>query len=110
MFHLETSLPQRPGDTARLISVIEPPENGRCLEFWYHMFGANIGRLNVYANTDTSDNASRTLLWSRGANVGDVWRKAHISTEFTEPFRMIFEGIVGNGIDVSYEKKIEVCQ
>lgn len=102
---LETSSPQKQGDTARLISTAEQPENGRCLQFWYHMYGANIGRLNVYINTDTTDNTSRTLLWSRGANVGDVWRKAHIPTEYTESFRVIFEGIVGNGIDVSLEKK-----
>jgi hypothetical protein len=65
------------------------------------MSGSNIGKLNVYVNTLTSNNDTLTLLWSRGANIGDVWRKAHLSTEYTEPFRVIFEGVVGNGIDVS---------
>lgn len=64
------------------------------------MFGVNIGQLNVYINTNTSDNNTRTLVWSRGANVGDVWRKAHISTEYSTPFRVIFEGVVGNGVYV----------
>jgi len=65
------------------------------------MYGANIGKLNVYVVTNTSNEEARTLLWSRGPNIGDVWRKAQISTEYTEPFRVIFEGVVGNGIDVS---------
>jgi len=65
------------------------------------MYGANIGKLNVYVVTNTSNEEARTLLWSRGANIGDVWRKAQISTEYTEAFRVIFEGVVGNGIDVS---------
>ncbi|CAF1538469.1 unnamed protein product, partial [Adineta steineri] len=91
--------PQKAGYKARLISVVEEPEKGRCLEFWYHMYGQNIGQLNVYANTNTSNNDVRTLLWSRGANIGDVWRKAHVSTEYTVPFRVIFEGVIGNGIE-----------
>jgi hypothetical protein len=64
------------------------------------MYGPTIGTLNVYVNTNTSNNDTSTLLWTRGANVGDVWRKAHIATEYTVPFRVIFEGVVGNGIDV----------
>ncbi|CAF4812517.1 unnamed protein product, partial [Rotaria sp. Silwood2] len=96
-----SSLPQKPGDKARLISVVEQPQYGRCLQFWYHMFGINIGQLNVYVSTNTSNNDTRTLVWSRGANVGDVWRKAQVSTQYIVPFRIIFEGVVGNGIDVS---------
>jgi hypothetical protein len=65
------------------------------------MYGRNIGNLNVYVNTNISNNDSRTLLWSRGDNFGDVWRKAHISTEYTVPFHVIFEGVIGNGAEVS---------
>ena len=93
-------MPQKPGNKARFISIIDQPDTGRCLQFWYHMLGSTIGKLNVYVNTNVSDNDTRTLLWSRGANVGDAWRKAHIPTEYTVPFRMIFEGVIGNGIEV----------
>ena len=67
------------------------------------MYGRNVGQLNVYVNTNISNNSSRALLWSRGANVGDVWRKAQVSTEYTVPFRVIFEGVIGDGPEVSVE-------
>jgi hypothetical protein len=106
---LESSSPQKLGDKARLVSTIEQPANGRCLEFWYHMYGRNVGQLNVYVNTNISNNSSRALLWSRGANVGNVWRKAQVSTEYTVPFRIIFEGVIGNGFEVSAESMKKVA-
>lgn len=99
---LETSSPQVSGNKARLISPIGQPGDGRCLEFWYHMYGRDMGQLNVYINTNVSNNDSRTLVWSRGANVGDVWRKARIPTEYSIPFRVVFEGVVGSGPLVSH--------
>jgi hypothetical protein len=72
------------------------------------MYGEDIGQLNVYINTNSSNNDSRTLLWSRGADIGDVWRKAHISTEYTVPFRVIFEGVVGTGFEVSSKNRHSV--
>ncbi|CAF4987055.1 unnamed protein product, partial [Rotaria sp. Silwood1] len=95
---VKATYPQKPGDKARLISGIESGDQGRCLEFWYHQYGSDIGKLNVYIDTNTTGNGSYTLLWSHGANIGDIWRKAHIATEYTTPFRIIFEGIIGNGI------------
>ncbi|CAF3880634.1 unnamed protein product, partial [Rotaria sp. Silwood1] len=96
---IETSFPQKPGNKGRLISVVEQPQHGRCLQFWYHMYGRNIGQLNVYMSTNTSGNDTHPLVWSRGANVGNVWRKAQISTEYKDPFYIVFEGVVGNGIE-----------
>ncbi|CAF4738825.1 unnamed protein product [Rotaria sp. Silwood1] len=98
---IETSSPQKPGNKGRLISVVEQPQYGRCLQFWYHMYGRNIGQLNVYMSTNTSGNDTHPLVWSRGANVGNVWRKAQISTEYKDPFYIVFEGVVGNGIEAS---------
>jgi len=104
LFFLETSLPQKYNDKARLVSIVQQPSSSRCLEFWYHMFGEHIGKLNIYVNTNTSNNDSRSLLWSHGANIGDVWRKARIPLELTLPYRIIFEGVVGNGINVKLMK------
>lgn len=48
---IETSPPRVNGDNALLLS----PEHGSstndvCLNFYYHMFGPNVGRLNVKVN------------------------------------------------------------
>ena len=36
------------GDKAQLLSPRYPKTTGRCLEFWYHMYGSDIGTLTVY--------------------------------------------------------------
>lgn len=36
------------GDKAQLLSPRYPKTTGRCLEFWYHMHGSDIGTLTVY--------------------------------------------------------------
>jgi hypothetical protein len=38
--YIETSAPQVRGDVARLISPIQANQNGKCLYFWYHAYGA----------------------------------------------------------------------
>lgn len=51
--YIESSTTQRTtrrsGDVARLASqsTIDPGTTGMCVEFWYHMFGEDIDRLNV---------------------------------------------------------------
>jgi hypothetical protein len=46
---IEASYPQTPGQKARLISrPFEPKNNGCRLVFYYHMYGEDMGELNVY--------------------------------------------------------------
>jgi hypothetical protein len=48
--YIETSAPAKPNDTARLVSpdlVVADEET--CFRFYYHMYGSDIYRLNVYA-------------------------------------------------------------
>ena len=48
--YIETSLPAKPNDTARLISPdLLVADQESCFRFYYHMFGSDIYRLNVYA-------------------------------------------------------------
>ena len=37
--YIETSSPQTRGDVARLISPVQPNQDGKCLYFWYHAYG-----------------------------------------------------------------------
>ena len=61
---------------ARLQSRNFPPTNGRCLSFWYHMYGSGIGQLNVYIES-TVGAAKR--MWSLSGDQGDEWKMTQIT-------------------------------
>lgn len=44
---------QRSGDKAQLLSPRYPKTSGKCLQFWYHMYGVDIGTLAVYKKVKT---------------------------------------------------------
>ena len=75
--YIETSLPRKRGDRARLESTVFPATTGkgRCMQFWYHMTGAHIGALNVYMKVIGQ---SETKLWSLGIGQKDVWYQAQV--------------------------------
>ncbi|KAH3887707.1 hypothetical protein DPMN_011726 [Dreissena polymorpha] len=83
--YIETSAPRRQGDKARLISKTYPPINNRCLTFWYHMYGLNIGQLNVYAGTPTS---LGTAIWNLYGNQGNRWLKAQVTVQTSTAFQV----------------------
>ena len=57
--YIETSSPRKPGDKAKL--VISVPNNGEtsCLSFYYHIYGATVGTLNVYSGNNKVFNVSK---------------------------------------------------
>ncbi|VDI60591.1 Hypothetical predicted protein [Mytilus galloprovincialis] len=64
-----------------------------CFTFWYHMFGKDIGRLNVY----TKSKKITRRQWSQYGNQRNAWKFANFTISKTEPFRIIFEGTRGDG-------------
>nr|XP_014344169.1 PREDICTED: MAM and LDL-receptor class A domain-containing protein 1-like [Latimeria chalumnae] len=75
--YLETSSPHLPGNKAIISTPAYPAGGDRCLQFWYHMYGAGIGRLNVYKH-DTIANTS-SLLFHQYGDQGVLWRFAQAS-------------------------------
>ena len=67
---IETSSPQTVGDKASLLSEMFPATKGRCIEFWYHMKGADIGTLTVSA---VNQNGSAYPIWSLSGEQGSKW-------------------------------------
>lgn len=59
------------GDRAALVSRNFNPSIGRCLTFWYHMYGEAMGELNVYVKPV---GGSRTKVWSKSGDQGDEWK------------------------------------
>ena len=53
--YIETSSPAKPNDTARLVSPdLIATDDETCFRFYYHMFGSDIYRLNVYSRISES--------------------------------------------------------
>lgn len=75
---IETSLPRRPGDKAQLLSPTYPPTSGKCLQFWYHMYGRHIGTLNVRVKRAVQGKPTYFLQWSRSGDHGNRWRVAQV--------------------------------
>ena len=74
---VESSSPAQEGDKAKLLSAKFPSTAGRCLSFWYHMYGSSIGALNVYINKE----GLSTLVFSKAGQQGDLWLQARVSLE-----------------------------
>ncbi|XP_048242500.1 MAM and LDL-receptor class A domain-containing protein 2-like [Haliotis rufescens] len=91
--YIESSPPRMPNDTARIIFAL-PKTNGPCaIRFWYHMYGANIGALNVYQK---SFQATK-LLSSTTSEQGNSWLRQEVSFQSSTPYEAIIEGVVGVG-------------
>jgi hypothetical protein len=93
---------RKPYDTARFDSSLHPQTEGTCVTFWYHMYGSNIGTLNVYRR---ERNQLGAVVWSMSSNQGNVWHVAQISIKSVLPYQLIFEAIrgVGNQGDIAID-------
>lgn len=84
--YIETSYPRKKGDKARFISpTYAPVKGGQCFQFWYHMYGQDIGSLNVYIKT--GGNLSNPL-WTRSGNRGNVWKVTQVSITASSSFNV----------------------
>ena len=66
--------PQSPGDIAKLNSPKLLFRGRACIMFYYHMYGAGMGTLNVHIN-------GRKVFTASG-NKGNVWLKANVYVYF----------------------------
>lgn len=85
--YIETSWPRKMNDTARLISSSIPgttASKGKCLSFWYHMYGADINTLSVYVRTGAHD----SMLWSKTGTRGDKWIQGQATVTSRDHFKV----------------------
>lgn len=91
-------------DTARIISPLYNSsftESG-CFSFWYHMYGATIGFLNIYFKQE--DTPPR-LMFTKSGNQGNQWLHGIFDLpKSNASFQIIIEGVRG----VSYVSDIAV--
>ena len=63
--YIEASSPRKPGENAKLVLTVPNSGNKSCLSFYYHMYGASAGTLNVYSGNIN--------VFSVSGNQGDNW-------------------------------------
>ena len=92
--YIETSYPQKQGDKARLVSpTYSGSSRGECFKFWYHMYGASQGSLNIWIR---QNGQLYKNIWSRTGNFGNVWRYGHVTVKSSVAFQIVLEGVVGS--------------
>ena len=86
--YAETSSPRRPGDKAILVSQQIPANSrpGNCIIFWYHMFGAHVGALNVYIQRGRGSLPVAT--WTRNGTQGNEWKRGMIFYRSSQSFKV----------------------
>ena len=68
------------------------------MEFWYHMYGAGMGDLNVYTQYG---NTSPKLLWSMSDDQGDVWLRGRVHVDAPEQYWVSMRrGFFGGGTQI----------
>ncbi|XP_065195813.1 MAM and LDL-receptor class A domain-containing protein 1-like [Sycon ciliatum] len=98
--YIETSPPSQAGDKAIIYSPHYTILHTKVctFSFWYHMYGRNIGTLNVYVKTSTAN----VKVFTQSGNMGDEWLHARVLLNTVPavtsgPFQLSFEGIRGRG-------------
>ena len=92
---IETSSPRRRGDKARLVSPIFQPTTAasKCqFTFYYNMYGATIGALNVFVRLQ---NLTIISAWSKTGGQTNVWSRQSLNLIYSQPFEVIIEGVKG---------------
>lgn len=65
----------------------------RCLEFFYHMYGADIRQLVVYL---VSQEGAKELVWARHGNQGNQWQRGFVNIPYHD-FQVVIEATGGRG-------------
>ena len=77
--YIEASSPRKVGQSARISKRYSGlMTGGSCLSFWYHMYGSQIGSLNVYVKNSTANNLG-IARWNATGQHGNVWKNASIT-------------------------------
>ena len=68
------------------------PSFYNCLAFKYHMYGGNVGRLNIYSQTQ---NEQKVILWRLSRNHGNRWNQALLPISSDYPYKVCVSVTLG---------------
>ena len=108
--YIESSAPRLSGDRAILRS---PGYNflrstTKCVEFWYHAYGQDIGTLRVRKRERGEETG--TIIFEIGGEQGNEWHvaQANLIVPANKLFYIQFEGVIGKGIFSSFYGDIAI--
>ncbi len=81
-------------DIARLWSPLLPANTGNCAEWYYHMYGDDIGTLNIYIIPDGGKIGDYPSVWTMERNQGNLWYIGRAHVTHTSPYYLVFEVVV----------------
>ncbi len=84
--YIEASSPRVKDQVARLESEVIDTPSLYCVDFWYHMYGADIGALNVYIRP-TGQNLGSPY-WTRSGTLDDKWYRANFPVSLTSDWQV----------------------
>ncbi|XP_055943864.1 MAM and LDL-receptor class A domain-containing protein 2-like isoform X2 [Argiope bruennichi] len=90
--YISASYQYRKGQKAHLVSMKQNATEKRCFNFWYHMYGEDVGTLNLIIRTDTGN----TTIWSKTSSQGNAWKQGSRTIRSNEPYQIVIEGVVGS--------------
>ncbi|XP_012686985.2 meprin A subunit beta [Clupea harengus] len=89
-----------PGDTAFLESrLLYPHRDSQCLQFYLYQSGASEDQLRVHIREFEEGDTTGTLrlIETLSGGVKDSWELYHVTLKASRKFRVVFEGVKGNG-------------
>uniref|UniRef100_A0A672JC96 MAM and LDL receptor class A domain containing 1 n=1 Tax=Salarias fasciatus TaxID=181472 RepID=A0A672JC96_SALFA len=90
--YLESSFPQKFGDTARINGPLLSRRSAECkMRFYFHMSGEGIGTLSVFSKSE----GRRRVLLNLTGDQGNYWQLREIPLSSSADFQVMFEGKVG---------------
>nr|CAB3263600.1 MAM and LDL-receptor class A domain-containing protein 1-like [Phallusia mammillata] len=95
--YIEASSPRLSGQTAILRSPVIPSSFRVCLQFYYHMFGATMGKLEVLTTRAGSHRFNK--IWKVGGQQSQNerdWLFAEVDISLPFNYQVIFRGSVGH--------------
>ena len=74
----------RKGDKAHLVSLKQEPTEKRCFSFWYHMYGQDVGTLNIIVRSDKGN----STVWSKKNSQGNAWKQGMRTITSNDPYQV----------------------
>jgi len=82
--YTEASSPANAGDKSKLESKEFKATEGRCLSFWYHMYGVGMGSLNV----NIQDVNGVRQIWKQLGDKGNQWQLGSVTITSKIPYKV----------------------